>query len=177
MNPHVEAPTPQALADLVRRCTQINRYTVQLTEAEESRVAALASAILVMRGVLDLEEIPAQKLPPRQGRIRHWALTGEHLSDVMTPAVKHVHGRLVLDEHEQVKILSHRTWRGMWRVVTLWRDGVHGCSAASLMEYLARLAGEAQRRAPAAARSLLARSEAIAAAHDVSPTGPRMRAD
>ena len=177
MNSHVEAPTPQALADLVRRCAQINRYTVQLTEAEESRVAALASAILVMRGVLELEEIPAQKLPPRQGRIRHWALTGEHLAEVMTPAVKHVHGRLVLDEHEQVKILSHRTWRGVWRMVTLWRDGVHGCSAADLMDYLARLAGEAQRRAPGVARSLLARSEAIAAAHDVSPSGPRMRAD
>jgi len=177
MHPSVEAPTPQALADLVRRCAQINRYTVQLTEAEENRVAALASAILVMRGVLELEEIPAQRLPPRQGRIRHWALTGEHLSDAMTPAIRHVHGRLVLDEHEQVKILSHRTWRGLWRVVTLWRDGVHDCSAADLMEYLARLAGEAQRRAPAVARSLLARSEAIAAAHDVSPTGPRMRAD
>ena len=177
MNPHVEAPTPQALADLVRRCAQINRYTVQLTEAEEGRVAALASAILVMRGVLELEEIPAQKLPPRQGRIRHWALTGEQLADVMTPAIKHVHGRLVLDEHEQVKILSHRTWRGVWRVVTLWRDGVHGCSAADLMEYLARLAGEAQHRTPGVARSLLARSEAIVAAHDVSPSGPRMRAD
>ncbi|HSQ28958.1 MAG TPA: hypothetical protein VLN49_03860 [Gemmatimonadaceae bacterium] len=177
MNPRVEAPTPQALADLVRRCAQINRYAVQLAEAEESRVAALASAILVMRGVLELEEIPAQKLPPRQGRIRHWALTGEHLAEVMTPAIRHVHGRLVLDEHEQVKVLSHRTWRGVWRMVTLWRDGVHGCSAADLMEYLAGLAGEAQRRAPSVAKSLLDRSQAIVAAHDVSPTGPRMRAD
>jgi hypothetical protein len=45
------------------------------------------------------------------------------------------------------------------------------------MEYLARLSGEAQRRAPGVARSLLARSEAIVATHEVSPTGPRMRAD
>jgi len=48
----VEAPTPQALADLVARCSQIARYTVQLTEAEENRIAALASGILAARGVL-----------------------------------------------------------------------------------------------------------------------------
>ena len=177
MNPRVEAPTPQALADLVRRCAQINRYAVQLTEAEESRVAALASAILVMRGVLELEEIPAQKLPPRQGRIRHWALTGEHLADVMTPAVRHVHGRLVLDEHEQVKILSHRTWKGVWRNVTLWRDGAHGLSAHDLMEYLVQLTTAAQERAPASARVLLERSQDVAAAGELLPQGPRGRGD
>ena len=177
MNSRVEAPTPQALADLVMRCAQINRYTVQLTEAEESRVAALASAILVMRGVLELQEIPAEKLPPRQGRIRHWALTGEHLSDVMTPAVKHVHGRLVLDEHEQVKILSHRTWRGVWRAVTLWRDGVQGISAASLMQYLGHLTALAQQRAPEVVQELLERSENIVAANALLPAGPRTRID
>jgi hypothetical protein len=173
----VEAPTPQALADLVARCKQIARYAVQLTEAEETRIAALASGILAARGVLELEEIDAARLPARQGRIRHWALTGGHLSESMTPAMKHLHGTLVLDEHEQIKILSRRTWRGAWRVVTLWRDGVHGCSAHDLMEYLARLAAEAQRRAPAAARTLLERSKAIAATKEVSPTGPRARAD
>lgn len=173
----VEAPTPQALADLVARCKQIARYAVQLTEAEETRIAALASGILAARGVLELEEIDAARLPARQGRIRHWTLTGGHLAELMTPAMKHLHGTLVLDEHEQIKILSRRTWRGVWRVVTLWRDGVHGCSARDLMEYLARLAGEAQRLAPAAARTLLERSQAIAATKELSPTGPRARAD
>jgi hypothetical protein len=177
MHGPVEAPTPQALADLVARCKQIARYTVQLTEAEETRIAALASGILAARGVLELEEIDAARLPARQGRIRHWALTGGHLAELMTPAMKHLHGTLALDEHEQIKILSRRTWRGAWRVVTLWRDGVHGCAARDLMEYLARLAGEAQRRAPAAARALLERSKAIAATKEVSPTGPRPRAD
>jgi hypothetical protein len=95
----------------------------------------------------------------------------------MTPAMKHLHGTLALDEHEQIKILSRRTWRGAWRLVTLWRDGVHGCAARDLMEYLARLAAEAQRRAPNAARELLERSRAIAATKELSPTGPRARAD
>ncbi len=173
----VEAPTPQALADLVARCKQIARYSVQLTEAEESRIAALASGIVAARGVLELDEIDAARLPARQGRIRHWALTGGHLSDLMTPAMKHLHGTLALDEHEQIKILSRRTWRGVWRVVTLWRDGINGCAARDMLEYLARLAGEAQRRAPAAALDLLERGQAIAATKELSPTGPRGRAD
>ena len=61
---------------------------------------------------------------------------------------------LVLDEHEQVKILSHRTWRGVWRAVTLWRDGMHGLSAHDLMQYLVQLATLAQQNAPASARFL-----------------------
>jgi hypothetical protein len=173
----VEAPTPQALADLVARCKQIARYSVQLTEAEESRIAALASGIVAARGVLELDEIDATRLPARQGRIRHWALTGGHLSDLMTPAMKHLHGTLALDEHEQIKILSRRTWRGVWRVVTLWRDGVDGLSSRDLLEYLARLAVRAQEIAPAAARALRERSEAIAATSPLLPVGPRSRDD
>jgi hypothetical protein len=95
----------------------------------------------------------------------------------MTPAMKHLHGTLALDEHEQIKILSRRTWRGAWRVVTLWCDGVHGCAARDVMEYLARLAAEAHRRTPAAARALLERSQAIAATKELSPAGPRGRTD
>jgi hypothetical protein len=53
----VLAPTPRALADLVARCTQINRYATELTAAEEWRIAALASAVVVMRNVLDLTPI------------------------------------------------------------------------------------------------------------------------
>jgi hypothetical protein len=84
------------------------------------------------------------------------------LSDLETPAIKRLDGVLVVDEHEQVKILSRRTWRGGWRLVTLWRDGVQGLSSRDLLEYLARLTILAQERAPAAARELLARSEAVA---------------
>ena len=163
MHKPVEAPTPRALADLVARCSQIDRFTVQLVAAEESRIAALASALLAMRRVLKLNEIPADKLPARQGRNRHWALSGGELSDLATPPIRAIDGVLVVDEHEQVKILSRRTWRGMWRAVTLWRDGVLGLSSRDLLEYMARLAGEAQRRAPHAARELLARSEAVSA--------------
>jgi hypothetical protein len=177
MPSRIEAPTPRALADLVSRCTQIDRFTVQLIAAEESRVAALASAIFAMRGVLALTEIPSSKLPSRQGRTEHWALTGGELDDEATPAIRRLRGVLVVDEHEQVKILSHRTWRGMWRVVTLWRDGVHGLSSRDLMEYLARLAMRAQEIAPAAARALRERSEAIAATAPLLPAGPRSRED
>lgn len=159
----VEAPTPRALADLVARCTQIDRFTVQLVAAEESRIAALATGLLAMRGVLSLTEVTADKLPARQGRNRHWVLAGGELSDLATPSVERLDGLLVVDEHEQVKILSRRTWRGVWRVVTLWRDGVHGLSSRDLLEYMAKLAGHAQKRAPQAARELLARSEAVAA--------------
>ncbi len=177
MQSPVEAPTPRALADLVTRCTQIDRFTVQLIAAEESRIAALASAIFAMRGVLALTEVPSSKLPSRQSRIEHWALTGGELEEAETPAIRRLRGALVLDEHEQVKILTHRTWRGVWRVVTLWRDGVEGLSSRDLLEYLARLALRAQDIAPAAARALRERSEAIAATAALLPVGPRSRDD
>jgi hypothetical protein len=175
MQPPVEAPTPKALADLVARCDQINRFETQLTAAEESRVAALASGILVMRQVLELPPLAADKLPMRQGRIQHWALTASHLKEAETPAVHGVRGLFVLDEHEQVKVLSDKTWKGQWRSVTLWKNGVRGISAADMMEYLARLAGLAQRRAPDAARALLARSEAVTATLELLAAGPRSR--
>jgi hypothetical protein len=118
--------------------------------------------MFAMKGVLGLSEIPGEKLPTRQSRIGHWAITGGDLSDLATPAIERLDGVLVVDEHEQVKILSGRTWRGAWRVVTLWRDGVQGLSSRDLLEYLAKLAIRAQELAPAAARELLARSEAVA---------------
>jgi hypothetical protein len=175
MQPPVEAPTPRALADLVARCDQINRYETQLTAAEESRIAALASAILVMRNVLDLQLVEPEKLPVHQGRIQHWALTGGHLKEVETPAVHSLRGVLVLDEHEQVKVLSQRKWGGHWGSVSLWRSGTHGLTSADLMGYLARLTGLAQQRAPDVARALLARSEAVTATRDLSTEGPRAR--
>lgn len=162
MQQFVEAPTPRALADLVARCTQIDRFTVQLVAAEESRIAAFASGMLAMKGVLGLSEIPGEKLPARQSRIGHWAISGGELNDLATVAIKRLDGVLVVDEHEQIKILSRRTWRGGWRLVTLWRDGVQGLSSRDLLEYLARLAILAQERAPSAAKELLARSEAVA---------------
>lgn len=177
MQSPVEAPTPRALADLVSRCTQIDRFTVQLVAAEESRIAALAAAIFAMRSVLALVEIPSNKLPSRQGRIQHWALTGGELDEAVTPAIRRLRGALVVDEHEQVKILSNRTWRGVWRAVTLWRNGVDGLSSRDLLEYLARLAMRAQDIAPAAARALRERSEAIAATAPLIPGGPRWRDD
>jgi hypothetical protein len=173
----VESPTPSALADLVARCAQIDRFAVQLVAAEESRVAALAAAILVMRGVLELEEVPSAKLPPRQGRIRHWSLTGGPLDEFMPAAIRGLRGALVIDEHEQVKILSDRSWKGTWRTVTLWRNGVHEVSSSELMTYLAKLASYAQERAPAAAQALLERSKAVAATCSVLSGGPRSRAD
>ena len=176
-NQPVEAPTPKALADLVSRCDEINRYATQLTVAEENRIAALAAGIVTMRRVLELKPIPVERLPARQGRIGHWALTGGHLADAATPAIKRLHATLALDEHEQVKILSDRTWRGVWRRVELWRDGVHGLSASNLMEYLAQLTALAQQSAPDVARSLLSRGEAIVATHSLSPVRPRTRAD
>lgn len=177
MQQSIEAPTPEALADLVARCDEINRYATQLTVAEESRIAALAAGILVMRKVLDLEPIAPERLPMRQGRIDHWALTGSQLESAETAPIRHLHGKLVLDEHEQVKILSQRTWRGAWRMVTLWRDGVHGLSSRDLMDYLARLTALAQQRAPDVARVLLERSEAVAATQTMLRAGPRSRGD
>jgi anti-sigma-K factor RskA len=175
MQQPVEAPTPKALADLVARCEQINRFETQLTAAEEMRVAALASGILVMRQVLDLQLLDPEKLPTRQGRIQHWALTGGHLKEVETPAIRAVRGLLVLDEHEQVKLLSDRNWKGHWRSVALWKSGEHGIQAAAMMEYLARLTRLAQERAPVVAQVLHARSEAVTAASALLAAGPRSR--
>jgi hypothetical protein len=175
MQQPVEVPTPAALADLVARCDQINRYATQLTAAEEVRIGALAAGLLVMRQVLGLELIEAEKLPMRQGRIQHWALTGGHLAEAETPAIRATRAVFVLDEHEQVKLLSDRSWKGQWRAVTLWRNGEHGIFAAEMMEFLSRLAALAQRRAPDAARALLARSEAVAATHELLGAAPRMR--
>lgn len=175
MQQPVEAPTPKALADLVARCDQINRFETQLTAVEETRIAALASGILVMRQVLELELIDPEKMPARQGRIQHWALSGGRCRDAETPAIHAVRGLFVLDEHEQVKVLSERTWRGQWSSVTLWKNGDHGVSAAAMLEYLARLTELAQRRAPDVARGLLARSEAVAATHNLLAVGPRQR--
>ena len=171
----VEAPTPQSLADLVARCDQINRFETQLTAAEESRVAALASGILVMRNVLELEPVDAAKLPVHQGRIQHWALTGGHLREAETAAIRALRGMLALDEHEQVKVLSQRKWGGHWGSVSLWRSGVQGLTAAAMLEYLAQLVAMAQQRAPEVARKLLARSEALAATRDLMDEGPRPR--
>jgi hypothetical protein len=159
----IEAPTPNALADLVARCQQIERFTVQLIAAEESRISAFASGLFAMRGVLLLDEIEPEKLPPRQGRIAHWALSGGDLSHLATPAIRDLDGVLVIDEHQQVKVLSGRTWRGVWRAVTLWKNGVGNLSSRDLLEYLAKLVAHAQSRAPLAARELHARSEAVAA--------------
>jgi len=176
MSQPIEAPTPEALADLVARCDESNRYAERLTAAEETRIAALAAGIVVMRKVLDLEPVPAERLPMRQGRIEHWSLTGPHLADAETPAVQRLApAQLALDAHEQVKVLARRSWRGAWRDVTLWKDGVHGLAAPDLMAYLARLTALAHRRAPDAARRLLERSQALAATHEIRASGPRMR--
>lgn len=175
MQQPVEAPTPNALADLVARCDQINRFETQLTAAEEARISALASGILVMRQVLALPAVEPEQLPARQGRIQHWALSAPHLKDAETPTIRAVRGLLVLDEHEQVKVLSDRAWRGQWRSVTLWKSGECGVSTAAMLDYLARLTGLAQQRAPDVARALLARSQAIAATHDLLAVGPRQR--
>ena len=175
MQQPVEVPTPKALADLVARCDQINRFETQLTAAEEARVAALASGILVMRQVLGLALLEPEILPTRQSRIQHWALSGGHLRDAETPAIRAVRGMFVLDEHEQVKVLSDRTWRGQWRNVTLWKPGEQGVSSAAMLEYLAALTRLAQDRAPEVARGLLARSEAVADAHGLLASRPRQR--
>jgi hypothetical protein len=177
MHTLIDAPTPAALADLVERCKQIDRYATQLTAAEESRISALAVGIVAMRNVLELPSVAAIRLPLRHGRMSHWTLTGSSVEDVETPAIKALEkeqAKLVLDEHGQVKILSDRNWRGAWRTVTLWKDGVHDLSAAALMEYLARLASLAQARAPAAAMELVERQAAIYATRPLTASGPRM---
>lgn len=175
MQQPVEAPTPEALADLVSRCAQIDRYATQLTAAEETRIAALAAGLLDMKGVLELPPVLPERLPMRQQRIAHWALTASHLADCATPPIRKFHGLLVLDEHEQIKVLSSRTWRGAWREITLWRDGIHGLAARDLMEYLAALTAAAQERAPAAAQILLERSKAVASAEMLASRRPRGR--
>jgi len=175
MSQPIDAPTSAALADLVKRCEQIHRYETQLTAAEESRVAALADGLLAMRHVLELAAIPRNRLPSRHARMDHWALTGAMVVEAETPAIAELSRRsgLVLDEHGQVKVLGDRSWRGEWRSVVLWRDGVAGLRAADLMDYLARLAALAQARAPDAARALVARHGAIAATRSLTAEGPR----
>jgi hypothetical protein len=178
MQQPIEVPTPVALADLLARCNEIRRYTTELAAAEIMRISALAAALVVMRQVLDLRPIPAERLPLRQKRIAHWSLTDlHHLDAALTPEIRAIHGTLALDEHDQVKILSGRTWRGAWDTVTLWRDGVHDISSATMMDYLARLVALAQERAPDVARSLLARSDAVVVAGALLPAGPRSRGD
>ncbi len=169
------APTPKALADLVARCDQINRFETQITAAEETRIAAIASGILVMRQVLGLKLVEAEKLPMRQGRIQHWVLTGGHLKEAETPAIRAARATFVLDEHEQVKVLSNPTWRGQWRSVTLWKNGEHGVTAAAMLEFLTSLVALAQRRAPDVARGLLARSVALSATDEQFGAVPRSR--
>ena len=173
MNGSVEVPTTAVLNDLVARCSDVNRYATQLTAAEESRVAALAAALVTMRQVLGLERIGSLELPLRHARVAHWALTGTSVIEAETPPIRHLQGQLVLDDHGQVKILSGKTWRGAWQSVSLWRDGVHGLRAAALMDYLARLVGLANERAPEAARTLLERRKAIDETVGLTGTGPR----
>jgi hypothetical protein len=163
MNGSVEVPTVAVLADLVARCSEINRYATQLTAAEESRVAALAAGLVTMRQVLGLERIGSMELPLRHARVAHWALTGTSVVEVETAPIRRLQGALVLDDHGQIKILSGKTWRGAWQSVSLWRDGVHGLRAAALMDYLARLVGLANERAPEASRTLLERGRALEA--------------
>jgi hypothetical protein len=173
MNGSVEVPTIAVLNDLVARCSEINRYATQLTAAEETRVAALAAGLVTMRKVLELERIGSMQLPLRHARVAHWALTGTSVIEAETTPIRQLQGLLVLDDHGQVKILSGKTWRGAWQSVSLWRDGVHGLRAAALMDYLARLIGLANERAPDAARALLERGKAVDATAGLTGTGPR----
>lgn len=175
MSNAIEAPTPAALADLVARCNEMTRYTTELVAAEEMRVAALAAGIVAMRQVLELDAIASEDLPQRQARMAHWSLTGRHLARAETPAIRALRGALVLDEHGQVKILTNRAWRGPWRNIALWRDGVEGIASSALMDYLARVVALAQERAPAAAQILLERAEAVVSTYALIPQGPRSR--
>jgi hypothetical protein len=174
MNGSVEVPTVAVLNDLVARCSEINRYATQLTAAEELRVAALAAALVTMRQILGLERIGSLELPLRHARVAHWALTGTSVIEAETTPIRRLQGQLVLDDHGQVKILSGKTWRGTWQSVSLWRDGVHGLRAAPLMDYLARLVGLANERAPEAARALLERRQAVDATAALTGSGPRV---
>lgn len=169
----VEAPSAAALADLVERCSQIDRYTAQMTVAEESRISALAAGIVAMAGVLGLEPVPTEKLPARQARSTHWLLAGPAVAEARTAAIDKLAGSLALDDHGQVKVLTSRSWRGEWRSVQLWRDGVAGLRSVALMEYLARLAELAHERAPGAARALQERRRALANTDALLTPGPR----
>ncbi|HYD51149.1 MAG TPA: hypothetical protein VEA99_00930 [Gemmatimonadaceae bacterium] len=175
MSQPIDVPTAASLADLVARCEQIHRYATQLTVAEESRVAALADGLVTMRHVLELPEVPRDRLPSRHARMSHWWLTGPVVAEAETPPVAELTRRsgLVLDEHGQVKVLGDRSWRGEWRSVVLWRDGVAGLQAADLMEYLAGLAALAHQRAPEAARRLVSRHGAVVATRPLTSEGPR----
>jgi len=177
MDLSVEIPTPAALADLIERCVQIDRYATQLAAAEEIRIAALATGIVSMRRVLELEQVPRRSLPSRHARAEHFVLTSRSVSDVVTPEVRTIDGTLVLDDHGQVKILSGKSWRGMWRNVTLWKDGVEGLSAPALMDFLARVVARAHERSPEAARTLLERREKLSDTLSLMSSGPRGRAD
>jgi hypothetical protein len=175
MNGSVEVPTATVLNDLVARCSEIGRFAMQLTAAEESRVAALAAALLRMRQVLGLERIASAELPSRHARVPHWALAGTALAEAETGPIRELQlqGQLVLDAHGQVKILSGKTWRGTWQSVSLWRDGVCGLRAGALLEYLARLAGLANERTPHAAVALLERGRAVETTARMTGTTPR----
>src|SRR5215208_4685603 len=100
-----------------------------LAAAEETRISALAAAIVSMRRVLDLQPIDRDKLPSHHRRAEHVALVCPSTHPMQTAVVRELKGLLVLDDHGQVKILSGRSWRGRWRTVTLWRDGVEGVDA------------------------------------------------
>ncbi len=174
MSGSVEVPTIATLNELVARCSEVNRYATQLTAAEETRVAALAAGLVTMRQVLALERIGSMELPVRHARVGHWLLTGTAVIEAETTPIRQLQGALVLDDHGQVKILSGKTWRGAWQSVSLWRDGVHGLRAADLMDYLARLVGLANERAPEAARQLLERRKAVEASAALTGSSPRM---
>ena len=138
--------------------------SIRASEDPAVRAVILTGAGKMFFGGGDLKSFAAQ-----EERLRG------HLKEVETPAIHAVRGHLVLDEHEQVKVLSHRTWNGQWRSVTLWKSAEHKILPAAMMEYLARLTELAQRRAPDAARALLARSEAVTATHGLLAAGPRQR--
>lgn len=174
MNAPYEVPTAEALDDLVARCREIDRYNTQLAAAEETRISALASALVHMVGVLELEPVPSDRLPAHHRRAEHWSLTGPSTQSVLTDAVKKMDGVLALDDHGQVKILSDRSWRGKWRGVNLWKDGADGLSASGLLEFLSRLAALAQERAPDAAEDLRDRRGIVISARALGPSGPRM---
>lgn len=174
MHAHNEIPTAEALDDLVARCRDLDRYHVQLTAAEETRISALASALVSMRRVLGLEAVPRERLPAHHRRAEHWSLVGKSTAPALTAAVKRMDGVLALDEHAQVKILSDRSWRGRWRGVNLWKDGAEGLAASALLDFLARLAALAHERAPEAAEELRERRETLVSAKSLGPSGPRM---
>ena len=82
MDLSIEVPTPTALADLVARCNQIDRYATQLAQAEEIRISQLATGVVAMRRVLQLEQVPREKLPSRHARAEHFILTSDSVRDI-----------------------------------------------------------------------------------------------